>query len=151
MNEQKTTEMTTKLVEALENCAFTTEPWTGKIPSGKHVRQGDVYLCNEPAAKKGKIIADGNDRTGEQMEKCQLAPGNTRGSRHVLAVSKGVKVYAPAATSPFIGVIIEVEDGATAEVSHPTHRQFNVQGPANLQVRFPRDLSDPHQMRRLAD
>ena len=121
---------------------MTTEPWTGVIPTGKHVRQGDVYLCNESKPECGKLLADDNDK------EIQLAPGNTRGSRHVLKMGKGIKVFAPKQTSEFVGVVIRVDEGAIATINHPTHRQFNVQGPCDLQVRFPMDHSDPRQLRR---
>jgi len=137
-----------KLVEALNNAVETKEPWVGKIPIGKHVRQGDVYLVHVEGNQKSDIMHDGST-DGEKS--LQLAPGETKGSRHFLNVVPGVRLFAPHRQSEFLGGYIEVDEGATARVTHPTHREFHIEGPCNLQVKFPMDLSDPQQIRRLAD
>jgi len=131
----------TELSKKLKDAPITQEAWTGSIPEGSHIRQGDVYLCNEkkPTIEMGDILSNG--------ESIQIAPGTTQGSRHVIT---GAKVFAPKQTSPLVGVVICVEDGKTAKLVHPTHRPFNIVGPCTLQVRFPRDFMR-EELRRLQD
>lgn len=138
-----------ELFRKLEESNRTQDPWEGHIPVGKHVRQGDVYLNSVKCIpEKAKVLADGD--SGDENN-IQLAPGNTVGSRHILKVGKGIKVFQPRDNSDLLGVMFSVAEGVIAVVTHPEHREFRVKGPCNVEVHFPRDLSNPAQARRLAD
>jgi len=98
-----------------------------KIEAGQFVRQGDVY------AVRIKAIPSGLKETQER----QLAPGNTQGSRHVLAGQ--VKVWARDNGDSLTGPVFEVL-GKSATLTHPEHAHIDL--PTGCyEVRFQEDLS----------
>lgn len=84
--------------------------------------QGDLLLvCLESLPRGCEKIAD-------PQQQSQLAPGNTQGSRHVLASSEGVTQYRLSDATPLDGPILECRQGITIE--HPEHG--NVSLPAGV-------------------
>ena len=80
-------------VEAIKNDGLQNFPEAASI--GDAVRQGDVYI---------QLIADADlEAAGALFSKLdqpvlQLAPGNTKGSRHCLASADGVEMWNPTRT-----------------------------------------------------
>jgi len=135
-----TQEQKTKVSEVLQNTPHTSEPWVGHIPPGKFVRQGDLFFVSVKEIKLGKPRDD-----------YQLAPGVSKGSRHVLQKSEGVNLFESCAEHVLHGPIFTIREGCVARVTHPTHREFRIHGPATIRVEFQRDLSDIRQYRRITD
>lgn len=103
------------------------------------VRQGDIYLV---AIKKVTGTVEIKDR--------QLAPGTTKGSRHM--VSDAVKLYAGFDPSPFTGEVPEYCIGpqilATNDfcVLHPEHANC-VLPPGAYQVTYQADFARQNRVR----
>lgn len=78
------------------------------------VRQGDIYI---------QRVADTYGR-GERTEDRQLAPGNTKGSRHVV---EGAVVYRPTeeqGRDPMHGPVVVAD--APWRVTHPEHCDYEL-------------------------
>lgn len=106
------------------------------VSAGDEVRQGDVYLwpCKHPS---GKAVTHSRH---------QLAPGNTKGSRHI-AVGR-LKVWAPdKSAGPLVGPVIESDERFFVE--HPEHA--NISLPSGCyQVGYQRDY-EMEEIQRVAD
>lgn len=80
---------------------------------GQVARQGDIYVERVKAASKGREIASR-----------QLAPGETKGSRHIVADSSEVRIYESAAP---LGRRRDYQRGPAIEargdlcIQHPEH------------------------------
>ncbi len=88
---------------------------------GEVVRQGDIYV-ERIAAIEGK---------GGAVASRQLAPGTTKGSRHIVAESAGVKLWVSKPTlggkSAFqVGPAIECKGDLT--ITHPEHAWLKIVG-----------------------
>lgn len=105
------------------------------FPVGKHVRQGDVYLCR---------IEDGT-KVGKVRGSRQVAVGTTVGSRHI--AEGALKVYESMGFAQFepefVGPVVVAEEPWT--LTHPEHA--HVKAPAGtFQCIYQREGS-----RRVAD
>ena len=83
------------------------------LPAGKWVAQGDLNFT----------VIDEIPSDAELIEKpsLQLAPGNSKGSRHCLDSLANVKVYKVSSSNPLFGYYLEFGAGATT-VTHPEHK-----------------------------
>ena len=80
---------------------------------GQWVRQGDINI-----ARVGDRAA-----RGTETWRRQLAPGETQGSRHVVA-DGGVRVYLPAKPGPLVGPVIVAKERCV--VTHPEHAHVSL-------------------------
>lgn len=108
---------------------------------GTAVRQGDVYL---------RVVPNDYPR-GEETPQRQLAPGTTRGSRHV--VDSVPDVYSAPDKFPVIqgepsgfvrvlhGPVLVLTAGEEAVVDHPEHRPAILKGPLVCRVEYQRDFT----------
>lgn len=76
----------------------------------------------------------------------QLSPGNTQGSRHLVADLSAVKLYSLADPTPLDGPIIDAPNGVT--VTHPEHGDVTLP-PGVYGVIYQRAFSD--ELRRVLD
>lgn len=106
---------------------------------GEVVRQGDVYLS--------KI---GDTALGEQIADRQLAPGTTKGSRHICATDSA-KLYAPKDPGPLTGPTI-VSKTDRVIVEHPEHGWLDLP-PGCYRVTYQRDYAEERadEIRRVQD
>ena len=78
---------------------------------GDFARQGDVFITLIDRVPAGCTLV--------KKPSAQLAPGNTRGSRHCIQSLRGVKVYQLKEPSAYDGPIIESKNEMT--IDHPEH------------------------------
>lgn len=88
---------------------------------GEVARQGDIYL---ERVKSIEVI-------GKPIESRQLAPGTTKGSRHIVAESDGVTIWKSDPTlngkAAFqVGPAIECRAGSDLIVTHPEHAWIKI-------------------------
>lgn len=103
---------------------------------GQVVRQGDIYI------ERVKEI----EGKGKAVKSRQLAPGNTKGSRHIVDESPSVKIWE---SSPALGSRARFQVGPAIEavgdfaVSHPEHAwvRFALGVKAAFQVWFQADFA----------
>lgn len=82
---------------------------------GQVARQGDIYLRRVPD----------NHRRGDEIQDRQLAPGTTKGSRHVVEAGEHVTLYAPQdSMDPLAGPVIVARE--RFRVTHPEHADFSL-------------------------
>ena len=88
---------------------------------GEVVRQGDIYI-ERVKAIKGQ---------GKELKSRQLAPGTSKGSRHILGESEGIRVYI---SNPDLGARARFQVGPAIEalgdvtVTHPEHAWIKIVG-----------------------
>ncbi len=101
---------------------------------GHEIRQGDIFLYPiEPPNLDGL----------KEIESRQLAPGNSKGSRHILAGK--VRVFDPGSSDPLDGPIFEqIERGL---LEHPEHAGDSL-ARGWYKVRFQLDLMAANRARR---
>lgn len=110
------------------------ERFVRTIEVGQCARQGDIYI---------ERVGDDYHR-GEEIQDRQLAPGNSKGSRHVVAGE--VEVFAaPTQDDLLHGPVIVAEQRFT--VTHPEHADVSL--PSGI-YRVGYQL-DPRRMRRVED
>lgn len=98
------------------------------IQPGEAIRQGDIYVVR---------IAKAPKQVGMLTANRQLAPGQTRGSRHV--VEGELKVYeAPERGSPLEGPVVVATKAF--RVTHPEHAHFELPA-GTYRVLYQRDFS----------
>ena len=91
----------------------------GSMPPGKWIRQGDVYLM---AIEKVPMECD------EETANRQLAPGETRGSRHI--IEGNVKLFVQSGRKAvrqqdvLVGPVIIAKERCT--LTHPEHAHFSL-------------------------
>lgn len=119
--------------------------------SGEAVRQGDVYLIKVSSKADMYAVLKSDFRQSEKgavTQNMQLAPGTTKGSRHILASNPGLTVYAPAKNAdPLEGPFIEATEDF--ELTHPEHANF-LFGPGQYACIYQRDYA-AEERRRVAD
>lgn len=128
--------------------------WRGQIKVGQHVRQGDVHLLRvapngETTVRDQRVPITLGKRLHTPGADVQIALGEHAGARHVVHAADGVSVYAAPIEHPLIGPVIVVGRGATALVSHPEHRHFDLPCGTYLAV-YQRDFM-AEEVSRLAD
>jgi hypothetical protein len=92
-NVSKTLADISAAVEAIKNDGLQHFPEAASI--GDAVRQGDVYI---QLIDEADIAAAGGLLSKMKEPMLQLAPGNTKGSRHCLASADGVEMWEPSLT-----------------------------------------------------
>lgn len=100
------------------------------LPYGNTVRQGDVMLTRHPMGTVFKNV-------GPVTDNCQLAPGLTAGSRHILR--KGPTIYSRTGATVLTGPVVEAPNGFYLE--HPRHGDMDCRLPGCYEVSYPRDLA----------
>lgn len=101
-------------------------------------RQGDV-----------EIIYLGSERPASLEETkvpSQLAPGTTKGSRHIL-VAKNVSAYKVSNPSPLEGPVLHCPEGMTVE--HPEHGDITFNESGYYAITYQRAMAE--ELRRQAD
>ena len=76
----------------------------------------------------------------------QLAPGESKGSRHIL-VAEGVKAFEPIGRQPLEGPVLSCPIGLTVE--HPEHGDITMKEPGWYAITYQRAYAD--ELRRQAD
>jgi len=84
--------------------------------TGEYVRQGDVYITLIEKIDK--------DMVKEPHPEKQVAPGNTKGSRHILDSLEGVTVYKKSNATVLDGPVLFLE--ADRVLTHPEHGDFKL-------------------------
>ena len=79
--------------------------------AGDYVRQGDIYITLLSQIPEGAIRSTNPS--------AQVAPGNTKGSRHCIKNLRDVRVYMLAIPTVYDGPVIEADCSITIE--HPEH------------------------------
>jgi hypothetical protein len=133
----------TEIIAQITKQAESHKPDVRRVASmavGEVARQGDVYLTRVDAShKRGKAISDR-----------QLAPGTTKGSRHILATPEA-KLYAPAEPGPLTGPVVD-SPTRRVYVEHPEHGHLDL--PLGCyQTTYQRDYAKERadEVRRVAD
>ena len=90
------------------------------------IRQGDVYLYRLPGEPEHQAA----------LETRQLAPGETAGSRHVVAGE--ATLYARGSVDRLDGPVVHVRERSVIE--HPEHAHISIP-PGWYEVRYQRDFS----------
>lgn len=120
-------------IEAQSETHTTDERFVRTMQIGDVARQGDIYI---------ERVDDGYERGGEIADR-QLAPGNSKGSRHV--VCDGPQVFEARSTDPLHGPVIVAKERFT--VAHPEHADVSLPS-GTYRVGY---QLDPRTMRRVAD
>jgi hypothetical protein len=95
------------------------------IAVDEFIRQGDIYLTR---------IADDAPLPKDLSKTRQLAPGNTKGSRHI--VEGEVTIYERKSGTVLDGPIVDAPNGFT--LTHPEHANF-VMPPGRYSATYQRD------------
>ena len=98
-------------VEAIKNDATQRFPEAASV--GEYMRQGDLYI------KLIDSVPSNAKRVLVQNDDLQLAPGATKGSRHILDAADGVLMYRFDNPTALQGPIIEISQERT--ITHPEH------------------------------
>jgi len=120
----------------------------GMVP-GEIAHQGDVYMImvkeREDIYNIHKMLR--KTEQGEKTANMQLAPGTTKGSRHIIE-GKGVTVFAPAKdASPLEGPFVVATEEFT--LTHPEHANHRF-GPGKYVCTYQRDWAK-EEMERVRD
>jgi len=78
---------------------------------GDHFRQGDIYIWKRDSIPSTAKRAKKQD--------AQLAPGTTKGSRHILDSLRGVEVFQVDSSDPLQGPFLQTDRERV--VTHPEH------------------------------
>ena len=107
---------------------------------GDTVRQGDVYIT---------LLAEvPNDCTKQKTWDAQLAPGNTKGSRHIIDSRDGVACYTRTGASEFDGPVLLLKKERT--ITHPEHGDW-VLPPGVYGISYQRTQDALDRQRRVED
>jgi hypothetical protein len=132
----------TKVTTTAEAIKNDETQWFSEAASvGDAVRQGDIYITKLKAVpKEAKLM---------KVPAAQLAPGNTRGSRHILKSLEGVKMYSIGdSRNIYNGPIIEATQ--EIEIDHPEHGNW-ICPPGVYGVSYQRTVDSEGVQRRVAD
>ena len=101
--------------------------------------QGDVAIIRIAGVPAGCT---------EVKPEAQLAPGTTKGSRHILASLEGVEMYRLSNPTPLDGPIMVLKKGG--EVTHPEHGNVVLlENEATYHIRYQRAYAE--ELRRVED
>jgi len=106
---------------------------------GDYVRQGDIYIT-----LLGRVPAKASRMTEVDLK---LAPGNTRGSRHILDSSVGVEMFQVENATVLDGPIIRLTEDRV--VTHPEHGDFTLNKGCVYGITYQRQHAE--ELRRIAD
>jgi len=110
---------------------------------GDEFRQGDVRIKR----LSDNFVKVNSSRLEKIPVVSQLAPGNTQGSRHTLANTKGVKMFRLRDASPIDGPVVELL--SPNAVMHPEHGDV-IDLPAGCYA-FPGQREYAQELRRVQD
>lgn len=114
--------------------------YVDEIQVEQFIRQGDVYLV------RIKELGKGYDKVTSDR---QLAPGTTKGSRHIIAANPAVTIYAAPGTGNFLmGPQIDAKERFVLE--HPEHAHFSLP-PGLYQARYQQEWTERDEVRRVRD
>ena len=105
---------------------------------GDSWRQGDVEIVFIGTSKPDELT--------ETSVPSQLAPGTTKGSRHILEAT-GVTAYELGRPSPLDGPVLHCPNGLT--VTHPEHGDITMNEPGWYAIVYQRMMAE--ELRRQAD
>lgn len=109
----------------------------GTMTEGKWIRQGDIYIM-----AIGKVPLEYDEETTNR----QLAPGENRGSRHIVH-GNNLKLFVnPKNRDPLLGPIVVSKE--RVEVQHPEHAHFSLP-PGTYQVYYQMDARQAERTRSL--
>jgi hypothetical protein len=106
--------------------------------TGDVIRNGDVYFTKIDKIPEG-FEPDPNFGL-------QLAPGTTKGSRHILDSPDGVKIYTNKRADVLTGPVVSLTKERVA--THPEHRSVELP-PGDYAITFQRQFAQ--ELRRVAD
>jgi hypothetical protein len=109
----------------------------GSMAVGDKHWQGDVAIVKLDKVPK-------NSKSTPTV--AQLAPGNTQGSRHILASTDGVTMYVKPDATPLDGPIVEAKK--PIEITHPEHGHVHLQ-PGVYQIGYQRQYAQ--ELKRVQD
>lgn len=101
--------------------------------------QGDVAVVYLGTKKPKDLEVDKPVR--------QLAPGTTRGSRHMLENLEECTFFKHKQSNPLLGPVILAPNGI--EVSHPEHGNITIKESGYYEIRYQRDYAE--ELRRVQD
>ena len=121
---------TTKAIEQIQRTADEStdeERFTRTMSVGQIAHQGDIYV---------QCVEDDHPRR-EKIHDRQLAPGNTKGSRHVVRDGEGVDLYANETGHALHGPIIIAPK--RWHIDHPEHATWSLPS-GTYRVGYQRDF-----------
>lgn len=104
---------------------------------GEHVRQGDIYITLLESVPAGAKPA---------KPEAQLAPGTTKGSRHVLDSMEGVECFEHPTKDVLQGPVLRLSQERT--ITHPDHGHWTL-SPGTYNITYQRAYAE--ERRRVAD
>jgi len=115
-----------------------TQRFSDAASTGDNFRQGDLYIT--------RIYAVPDHATIVKNPSAQLAPGATKGSRHILDSLVGVRVFVKPNATVLDGPILDVIEDRT--ITHPEHGDV-VLPMGCYEITYQRAYAD--ELRRVAD
>ncbi len=135
MEATKALEQVRSSAEAIKNGEAQRFPEAASV--GDFVRQGDLYIT---------LLESVPRDSSEGKLELQLAPGTTKGSRHILDSGDGVTMYRAAGEDALTGPIVDLAEERT--VTHPEHGDW-VLPPGCYAITYQRAYAE--ELRRVAD
>jgi hypothetical protein len=99
------------------------------IQVGQAIRQGDLYVTR---------ISDTPETFTQETQDTQLAPGTSKGSRHMVTETPSLKIFKDPNSDALTGPVIESDEDVT--ITHPEHADF-VLPCGTYQVAYQRDYA----------
>jgi len=128
-DKQRITETTDTSAKVISTCS-----------AGDCWRQGDLQIRFLGEQKPKESLS-------EVERPSQLAPGTTKGSRHILLADDSIKAYELGNPSPLEGPVLHCPDGLTVE--HPEHGNITMKEPGWYAVTYQRAFAE--ELKRQAD
>lgn len=133
----------TEVLSEIQSAAAETRPDVRRVATmkpGEYARQGDVYVTRLNELPE----------LGKPYEGRQLAPGTSKGSRHVVALSVDADLFDVVQPGPLDGPIIDAKSRLLIE--HPEHGHLDLP-PGVYAVTYQRDYARERadEIRRVAD
>ena len=121
-----------EMIEKIEKQAEThsnEDRFVRTVQMGQIIRQGDIYV---------ERVKD-NISKGKETQELQLAPGTSKGSRHILVKDPGnLKVYENPTNDPLDGPIIQAKKRFA--LNHPEHPNFSIPS-GTYKITYQRDFA----------
>ncbi len=119
-----------EILSAIESAATKHSPDVRRVATmdvDEVARQGDVYLTRIDKMPKGRAVKDR-----------QLAPGTSKGSRHVIGTEVDCAIVMPAKRGPLDGPCIDAKSRLVIE--HPEHGWLDLP-PGQYRTTYQRDFA----------
>jgi len=135
---------TTQLLEEIQNSVNQVKTDNTKIfpiaaTPGDYVRQGDLYITLLEKIPQDVKLDD--------SPQAQLAPGASKGSRHILDSLDGVKIFKRSSASALQGPILSLSQSRT--VTHPEHGDIELFEGGCFEITYQRQHAE--ELRRARD